>query len=139
MSCRPGGAWMGLRMVIFRLPGGARKPPLRVSWVRMPADEELLFISMVSADLEMSIEEDCCRPSLLIDSCMEPPLAELSTRLSTPPTLPLLGSSICVEALRMHFSGRPEPVPPTPAAASECADVERTNCRTCFWWAVKKP
>lgn len=110
-------------MVIFRLPGGAKKPPLNVNWVRMPADE--LFISIVSADLEINMDDDCCRPSLLIDSCMDPPVAELSVKLPADSTTPAtLASSICVEALRMHFSAR---APATPAAASECADVERTN------------
>lgn len=39
----------------------------------------------------------------------------------------------------MHFSALPEMVMPPPAALSvdECADVERTNCRTCFCCAVK--
>lgn len=116
ISCSPGGAWMGLSMVILRL-GGARKPPLSVSWVRMPADEELLFISMVSADLDMRIEEDCCRPSLDMDICMPDSASPLAAD----------ASSICVEALRMHFSGRAPLTGVMLAAASEWAEVERTN------------
>lgn len=131
MSCSPGGACMGLNMVILRL-GGARKPPLSVNCVRMPCDEELLFISMVSADLEMSIDEDCCSPSLDIDSCMLPSPSGTSP-------LAAVASSICVDALRMHFSGRAPLTGVMLAAASEWAEVERTNCRTCFWWAVRKP
>lgn len=111
---------MGLKMVILRL-GGARKPPLSVNWVRMPCDVELLFISIVSADLEMSIDDDCCRPSLDIDNCM------LLPSPIVPSPLAAEASSIWVEALRIHFSGRAPLTGVTLADASECADVERTN------------
>lgn len=129
-SCRPAGACMGLKMVILRF-GGANRPPDNVSCVRMPADCDDVFISMVSADLEIKIEEDCCRPSLLVDNFVIPASAVNSA---------VAVSSICVEALRIHLSGRWPPNEPLMgcAVASECAEVERTNCRTCFWWAVRK-
>ncbi|KAI9590507.1 hypothetical protein GQX74_008674 [Glossina fuscipes] len=68
MSCRPGGACIGLNMVILRL-GGARKPPDKVRWVRAPVEVEAVandFVSIVSADFEIKIDDDCCKLNLLL-------------------------------------------------------------------------
>lgn len=62
-SWRPGGAWIGLKMVSFRF-GGAKNPPDSVSWVRILLDvvDDDRIPSMVSADFEISMAADCCNP-----------------------------------------------------------------------------
>lgn len=120
-SCRPGGACIGLKMVNLRF-GGAKKPPDNVSWVRMlpVVDEHERKPSMVSADLDIKMAADCCKP-------FEYSVVKL-----------WWSSSICWDVLRMHFSALPEMEMPPPAlSVDEWADVERTNCRTCFCCAVK--
>lgn len=51
-------------MVNFRF-GGAKNPPDNVSWVRMlpdVVDEQDRKPSIVSADLEIKMAADCCKP-----------------------------------------------------------------------------
>lgn len=101
-------------MVSF-LFGGAKSPPDKVSCVLIP--ELTVFASMVSADFDINIE-DWWKPVFNV-------LLNCSVMDS--------GSSIWVEELLIHLSGRTPP-----ATVSEWAEVERTNCLTCFWCAVKK-
>lgn len=124
ISCSPGGAWTGLKMVNLRF-GGAKNPPDSVSWVRILFDVDNdadRMPSIVSADLEIKMEADCCNP----------PFEYSVVKL-------WWSSSICCDVLRIHFSVLPEmmDIPPAALSVDECADVERTNWRTCFCCAVK--
>lgn len=116
-SCSPGGACTGLKMVNLRF-GGASNPPDSVNCVRIfppPADSDRFFMpSMVSADFDIKIAADWWKP-----------LAWSMVKLCSKP------SSCCCDALRMHFAA-------LVLSVDEWADVERTNWRTCFCWAVKK-
>lgn len=104
-------------MVNFRF-GGASNPPDNVKWVRIlapPAEHDKFFMpSMVSADFDIKMAADWWNP-----------FACSMVKLWSKP------SSCCCDALRIHFA-------PLGLSVDECADVERTNWRTCFCWAVKK-
>lgn len=111
-----------LTMVSLRF-GGAKNPPDNVSCVRILLDVAELERkpSMVSADFDMRMAADCCNPLFVYS------LEKL-----------WWSSSICCDVLRMHFSALPEiEMPPAALSVDECADVERTNWRTCFCCAVK--
>lgn len=108
-------------MVSFRF-GGAKNPPDNVSCVRMLPDveEHDRMPSIVSADLEMRMAADCCSP-------FEYSVVKL-----------WWSSSICCDVLRIHFSDLAEmDMPAAPLSVDECADVDRTNWRTCFCCAVR--
>lgn len=120
-SCKPGGACTGLKMVSFRF-GGAKNPPDNVNCVRMLplVDEHERNPSIVSADFDIKMAADCCNP---FDKWSD---------------WKWWSSSICCDVLRIHLSVRPDiEIPPLALSVDECADVERTNWRMCFCWAVK--
>lgn len=121
ISCNPGGAWIGLRIVNFRF-GGASNPPESVNEFLIPVPIiwvvviEVLAPSMVSADLDIKTDIFCCC-CWLYCSWFSFTVAGAAS------------SSICCDALRMHLiEGL--------STLSLCAELERTNCRTnfcCCW------
>lgn len=155
ISCRPGGAWIGLNMVNFRF-GGAKKPPDNVSCVRIAPVVIHLVVSMVSADFEIRIDDDCCNALLVViiwcccwywccwsvtipPPSVHPPISIWAASSAV--------SATWVDALRWYLSGLVDddddgigggnPAAGLVTPVSECADVERTNWRTCFCWAVR--